>query len=183
MSNYRRALVTGGTFFFTVVTHQRRRLLTDPEARAALRTAIEETRAQHPFHIDAWVLLPDHLHAIWTLPGGDADYSKRWGLIKAKFTKQVKQKYHDPLRMNQSKQRKRESTLWQRRYWEHQIRDDADFARHVDYIHYNPVKHGLVKRVCDWPHSTFHSFVAREVYSPEWGSAVANNVDKNGFGE
>jgi len=183
MSNYRRAQVNGGTFFFTVVTHQRRPILTDPKSRTALRVAIEETRAQHPFQIDAWVQLPDHLHAIWTLPDGDADYPKRWGLIKARFTKQVKQNYHDPLRMSDSKQSKRESTVWQRRYWEHQIRDDVDFQRHVDYIHFNPVKHGLVRRVGDWPHSTFHNFVARGVHPPGWGRMVVTETGEAGFGE
>lgn len=172
MPNYRRAQANGGTYFFTVVTHQRRPILTDPEARGALRAAIEETREHHPFHIDAWVLLPDHLHTIWTLSDGDVDYPKRWGLIKATFTKRVKVNYHDPRRLNASKQRKRESTVWQRRYWEHQIRDTADYQRHVDYIHFNPVKHGLVTSVSDWPHSTFHNFVARGVYPPDWGSVV-----------
>jgi len=183
MTNYRRAQVHGGTYFFTVVTHQRRQILTSPESRAALRAAIEETRAQHPFQIDAWVLLPDHLHTIWTLPDGDADYPKRWGLIKALFTKQVKSNYHDPLRMNESKQQKREATVWQRRYWEHQIRDDADYRRHVDYIHYNPVKHGLVKSVSDWPHSTFHNFVARGVYPQGWGGVVGVEAGETRFGE
>lgn len=183
MSNYRRAQVNGGTFFFTVVTHQRRPILTNPDARrAALRAAIEETRAQYPFDIDAWVLLPDHAHTIWTLPEDDADYSKRWGLIKAKFTKQVKEDYYDPLRMNASKQHKRESTIWQRRYWEHQIRDDRDFEKHADYIHYNPVKHGLVHSVSDWPHSTFHNFVARGMYPPDWGGVI-DETDMEGFGE
>jgi len=143
MPNYRRSTTTGATYFFTVVTHRRQPILVQPESRKILRQVIEEVKQQHPFTIDAWVLLPDHLHCMWTLPEGDADYSKRWGMIKARYTKQTKPIFSCDMQLNNSKQRHRESAIWQRRFWEHQIRDETDFQRHADYIHYNPVKHGL----------------------------------------
>jgi putative transposase len=124
-------------------------------------------KSRHPFHIDALVVLPDHLHAIWTLPEGDADYPKRWALIKAAFSRHLPKDE----RRNPSRIAKDERGIWQRRYWEHLIRDDRDYARHVDYIHYNPVKHAYVTRVADWPHSTFHRHVGRGLYPPDWGGA------------
>jgi putative transposase len=172
MSNYRRAHAKGATYFFTVVTYRRRKFLTLPKNRNALRNAIAEVKRYHMFDIEAWVLLPDHLHCIWTLPEKDSDFSKRWGLIKAKFTKQIKTRLHNETWMNQSKHRHRESTIWQRRFWEHQIRDDSDFAKHMDYIHFNPVKHGYVDRVCDWPYSTFHRYVRTGVYPIAWAGSA-----------
>ena len=169
MSNYRRTRAEGGTYFFTVVTYRRRPLLTLPESRIALRSAIEEMRSQHPFTIEAWVLLPDHLHCIWRLPAGDNDYSKRWGLIKAGFTKKTKHLFQRDEWMNDSKTRHREATIWQRRFWEHQIRDEIDYQAHMDYIHFNPVKHGLVSNVNEWPYSTFHRYVREGVYGIGWG--------------
>jgi putative transposase len=171
MPNYRRARVAGGTYFFTVNTLQRLPVLTEVPVREALREAIRLTRLHNPFHIDAWVLLPDHLHCVWTLPEGDANYSVRWAKIK----RHVSQQCGDAFGMKDvsaSRTRRHESGLWQRRFWEHQIRDDADYARHVDYVHWNPVKHGLVDRACDWPHSTFHRFVRDGVYSEDWGLAA-----------
>jgi len=169
MPNYRRANVKGGTYFFTVVTYRRREILTLPESRSALRAVIKDVRHQYPFTIDAWVLLPDHLHCIWQLPAGDNDFSKRWGLIKAGFTKRTKHLFHRDDWMNRSKTRYREKTIWQRRFWEHQIRDDSDYQTHMDYIHFNPVKHGLVGKVSEWPYSTFHRYVRDGVYGIDWG--------------
>jgi putative transposase len=181
MSNYRRSRTDGGTWFFSLVAYKRRRFLVEPEARRLLRTVIEEIRSLHPFAIDGWVLLPDHLHCIWTLPEGDHDYSKRWGLIKARFSKRAKTLFHRNDWMTVSKQTHREGTLWQRRFWEHEIRDDDDYARHLDYLHYNPVKHGLVKAVADWPFSTFHREVRKGLYPLNWGG---NGIDSMGeFGE
>lgn len=149
MSHYRRANTTGATYFFTIVTFQRRSFLCDDDVRAALRYAIINVRERHSFQIDAWVLLPDHLHAIWTLPPDDADFAMRWQQIKRHVTQQCGQRLHKPQLLNDSKRKHRESTLWQRRYWEHQIRDEADYQCHMDYVHYNPVKHGLVPRAID----------------------------------
>lgn len=171
MSRYRRANTPGGTYFFTVVTYRRREILTEPESRAILREVIKEVKQRYPFTIDAWILLPDHLHSIWTLPPGDNDFPKRWGMIKAGFSKQAKPLFHRQEWMNETKTQRRESTIWQRRYWEHQIRNDDDYQRHMDYLHYNPVKHQLVKRAIDWPHSTFHRYVKKGIYAKDWSGA------------
>ena len=182
MSRYRRANTPGATWFFTVVTYRRQALLCDPELRQALRQAIEKVRVKRPFRIDAWVLLPDHLHCIWTLPPGDANYATRWGMIKRAVSMACAKEYKRPEWISHSKRRHRESTIWQRRYWEHRIRDERDFARHVDYIHYNPVKHGLCPRVIDWPWSTFHRYVGRGDYVIDWGGGD-DFTDDQMFGE
>ena len=168
MSHYRRSQTSGATYF-SVVTYRRQLILCDDLVRHALRTAIASTRATRPFAIDAWVLLPDHLHCIWTLPPGDADYATRWNLIKRRVSVMCRGAYQRGEWLTASRCKHRESTLWQRRYWEHQIRDELDFVRHVDYIHYNAVKHGHCHRVVDWPHSTFHRYVARGYYPLDWG--------------
>jgi len=165
---YRRAKTKGGTYFFTVVTHQRRKFLCQPANVSVLREAFCYAMAEHPFEIDAMVLLPDHLHCIWTLPAGDGDFSTRWRLIKSYFTRHC-----DPIchgRPSPSRQKKQERAVWQRRFWEHQIGDEGDFIQHVEYIHYNPVKHGLVKAPKDWPYSSFHRDVRRGVYAWDWGA-------------
>ena len=113
-------------------------------------------RVSHPFTIDGWVLLPDHLHCIWTLPNGDTDFSKRWAMKKRYVTKRIQDSHHHTDWMTTSKLKRKESTIWQRRFWKHQIRDAQDLSQHLDYLHYTPVKHGYVPRVCNWPHSTFH---------------------------
>jgi putative transposase len=182
MPNYRRVNAKGATYFFTVVTYRRRKFLTLPENRHALRNAIAAAQQQHAFDIKAWVLLPDHMHCIWKLPVNDADFSKRWGLIKADFTKQIKSRLHDEKWMNQSKHKHRESTIWQRRFWEHQIRDDKDFERHMHYVHFNPVKHGYVDRVCDWPFSTFHRYVRAGACPIAW-TGSASEIDDLVCGE
>jgi len=169
MSRYRRADTPGATYFFTVVTYRRRGFLCDPDVITALREAIHKVRAQYSFAIDGWVLLPDHLHAIWTLPPGDANFALRWQQIKRHVTLRCGARLHQAAWMSESKTRHRESTLWQRRYWEHRIRDETDFERHMDYLHYNPVKHGLVQQVIEWPYSSFHRHVAAGIYSSDWG--------------
>lgn len=168
MPNYRRANVKGGTYFFTVATFRRLPILTEAPVRMALREAIEKTRISHPFQIDAWVLLPDHLHCIWTLPEGDADFSMRWSKIKRHVSQQCCDTFGSK-ETSDSRSKRHESGIWQRRFWEHQIRDDNDFERHVDYVHWNPVKHGLAARASDWPYSTFHRFARNGVYSLNWG--------------
>ena len=169
MPNYRRWYVPGGTYFFTLVTFQRQPFLTEEVSRALLRQAIEKEVAKRPFEIVAWVLLPDHLHAVWTLPPTDADYSLRWQKIKEEFTKSHLAAGGREGVRNRSRRTKRERAVWQRRFWEHTVEDEDDLERCVDYVHWNPVKHGLVTRVRDWPWSTFHRFVTAGHYGLDWG--------------
>jgi len=170
MPNYRRER-EGNTFFFTVVTYGRQPLLCLEESRAALGDIIKETQARMRFEIDAWVLLPDHIHCIWTLPAGDSDYSERWGLIKAGYTKRVGKALTTKAQVeNASRLKHREQLVWQRRFWEHRIRDEKDFEAHCDYIHYNPVKHGLARSPRDWVYSTFRKYMERGIYPEDWGS-------------
>jgi putative transposase len=178
---YRRADVKGGTYFFTVNLAERKRTLLADHVDV-LRTVLKKVKARHPFDIDAVVILPDHLHTVWTLPEGDCDYPKRWMLIKAGFSRRI------PLgeRRNPSRLAKGERGIWQRRYWEHFIRDETDYRRHVDYVHWNPVKYGYVQRVVDWPHSTFHRLVARGIYPFDWGGPpyeTSNNREPYGSAE
>ena len=176
MSRYRRVNTAGASYFFTVVAYRRQPILCDASIRNALRVAILRVQASLPFLIDAWVLLPDHLHCIWTLPEDDADYSTRWSLIKREVSVSCAEDYKRSAWLTKSKTKHRESTIWQRRYWEHQIRDEHDFLRHVDYVHFNPVKHQLCKRAADWPYSTFHRFVERGDYELDW-AADMNALD------
>lgn len=168
MPNYLRAQ-EGNTYFFTVVTFKRQRILCLDKSRQLLRAAIGKIRETHPFAIEAWVLLPDHLHCIWQLQENDLDYSKRWGFIKREFTKGTNGWLNTPCQ-NASRRKHREGTVWQRRFWEHMIRDDHDLKAHCDYIHYNPVKHGLVTAPKDWPYSTFHRYVRDGKYPLDWGA-------------
>ena len=164
MSNYRRARVPGGTYFFTVnLLERRRRLLV--EHVDLLRNAFRTTHAARPFVLLAWVILPDHLHCVWRLPDGDADNANRWAQTKSGFSRRL------PATERRSVTRvsRRERGIWQRRYWEHLIRDPDDLRHHVDYIHHNPVKHRHAARAADWPHSSFDAWVERGAYSPDWG--------------
>jgi putative transposase len=171
MTDYRRWRVAGGTYFFTVVTHGRQPFLTSALARHSLRDAFRIVRQRRPFHIDAIVLLPDHLHAIWTLPPGDFDYATRWQLIKRRFTKSYLSAGGEETSQSASRESKGERGMWQRRYFEHTCDDEADLKRCADYLHVNPLKHGLVNRVIDWPWSSFHRYVRLGEYEPNWGSA------------
>nr|MBF0221249.1 transposase [Desulfobulbaceae bacterium] len=168
MMHYRRACIQGGTYFFTLVTDKRRKILCEPENIAFLRAAFQYVLERHPFVIDAAVILPDHIHAIWTLPDNDRDFSKRWRLIKSYFTRHCDTHYKNT--PSPSRLKKNEQAVWQRRFWEHMIRDEKDLSTHVEYIHYNPVKHGLVKSPVDWPHSSFHRFVANGLFGTNWGA-------------
>jgi len=169
MSDYRRWYVPGGTYFFTVVTFARRRFLTADAFRPLLREAITEVRRERPFEIVSWVLLPEHLHTVWTLPQGDEAYSIRWTQIKERFTKAYLAAGGVEGVRTRSRRRHRERAVWARRFWEHTVADEEDLAACVDYVHWNPVKHGLVSRVRDWPWSTFHRFVELGYYEPDWG--------------
>ena len=174
MTNYRRILIPGATYFFTVnLANRRKTFLIDHID--LLRDAIRYTRHRHPLDIDAMVVLPDHLHALWTLPPNDADFPLRWRLIKTWFSRHLPRDEH----RRASRIDNGERGIWQRRYWEHLIRDEVDFARHVDYIHWNPVKHGHSVRVVDWPYSTFHRFVRDGVLAEDWGW----EGDEAGLGE
>jgi putative transposase len=176
MTDYRRNFVPGGTYFFTVnLANRRSRVLT--EQIAPLRAAFAYVRDRRPFSIEATVILPDHLHAIWTLPDGDHDFATRWRLIKSAFSRALPDREF----VSASRVSKGERGIWQRRYWEHTLRDENDFARHADYIHFNPVKHGYVGGAADWPHSTFHRMVRSGVYPEDWGGD--NRTDSGNFGE
>lgn len=166
MPDYRRNYVVGGTYFFTVALANRRSNMLVEEV-AALRDSVSRARALYPFNIDAWVVLPEHLHAVWTLPDGDADFPARWTLIKRGFSARIAKGE----RRSASRIAKEERGIWQRRFWEYTIRDEADFVRHVNYVHFNPVKHGLVGNARDWPFSSFRRAVARGDYPASWGAA------------
>jgi len=175
MTNYRRNRVPGGTFFFTVVIAERNLDLLVRQIDH-LKAALLDERQRTPFFNLGLVVLPDHLHAVWRLPEGETDYSNRWRRIKAGFSRALPAGE----RVSASRAAKGERGIWQRRFWEHTVRDEEDLQRHLDYLHFNPVKHGLVSRVADWPHSTFHEYVRRGVYTPDWGGGSALNED---FGE
>jgi REP-associated tyrosine transposase len=176
VTNYRRNFIPGGNYFFTVnLVDRRSRLLT--ENLGLLRSAFRYARDRHPFTIDAVVVLPDHLHTIWSLPEGDCDFALRWRLIKSVFSRELPRGEPIP----ESRSNKGERGIWQRRYWEHTLRDERDLERHVDYIHFNPVKHGHVSQVKDWPYSSFHRMVRLGICPEDW----AGNMDENdaAFGE
>jgi putative transposase len=166
MPDYRRNRVAGGTYFFTVNLLERRSKLLVQHIDV-LRTAIKHVQKSKPFYIDAWVVLPDHMHCVWTLPMGDDDYPARWKAIKTAFSRAMPKTE----RLSIARVAKGERGIWQRRYWEHTIRNDKDYAAHVDYCHINPLKHGLVKQVKDWPYSTFHKLVKAGVYLENWAGA------------
>ena len=172
MPNYRRNRLQGGTYFFTVNLLDLKSQLLVAHINE-LRAAVRKTLQLQPFHIDAWVVLPDHLHCIWTLSVGDDDYSNRWRLIKKTFSKSIpKTEYRSVVRVKRN-----ERGIWQRRFWEHTITNDADYTAHMDYIHYNPVKHGWVRVVNEWPYSTFHSMVERGIYPSDWAGCEITTFD------
>jgi putative transposase len=175
MSNYRRAWHQGGTYFFTV--NLLARFDNDLLVRHidVLRRVVAQVQRRHPFIIHAWVVLPEHLHCVIELPEGDDDFAVRWRLIKGNFSKALPKTE----RLSAVRQKRGERGIWQRRYWEHLIRDEHDFAAHVDYVHINPVKHGWVERVVDWPYSTFHGYVARGVLPVDWAGDGSSDSLRN----
>ncbi|HNP52146.1 MAG TPA: transposase [Nitrosomonas nitrosa] len=173
MPNYRRLWCPGGTYFFTVNLLQRQGndLLT--RHIDLLRASVATARKAHPFVIHGWVVLPDHLHCVIELPPHDTDFAMRWRLIKIRFSKGLPQNEM----LNASRLRRGERGVWQRRFWEHLIRDQRDFNAHMDYMHINPVKHGLIKRVADWPHSTFHILMKKGVFPRDWAGGDENEIN------
>lgn len=166
MSTYRRCYLPGGCYFFTVVTHERWPLFKNEELVNLLRSAMRDVMSTRPFEVQAMVVLPDHLHTVWRLPDGDDDYSRRWRDIKHHVSKQI----DAPLN------HRREKSVWQRRFWEHAIHNEDDWKRHLDYVHFNPVKHGLVSCARDWPHSSFRRAVEKGWYAPDWGCEVPEAI-------
>lgn len=166
--DYRRVWHAGGTYFFTVNCLQRRDNDVLTRHIDVLRDVITKVKNTHPFIIHAWVVLPEHMHCVIELPEGDSDFATRWRLIKLLFSRSLpKDEYVSDIR-----QKRRERGIWQRRYWEHLIRDEADYQAHMDYVHINPVKHGLVANVKDWPYSTFHKLLERGVYPQNWAGGA-----------
>ncbi|MDP2920442.1 MAG: transposase [Dehalococcoidia bacterium] len=174
MPNYRRAFLKGGTFFFTVVTFERYPIFKDEPSVNLLRHCFRSVIETHPFKMDAIVILPDHLHTIWTLPDNECDFSIRWKLTKGAFSQQYTGFKAEVI--PESMLKKNEQGIWQRRFWEHAIRDQEDFNRHCDYIHYNPVKHGLVNSPAEWKHSSFKKFVEQGLYAQNWGQGMMKEL-------
>jgi putative transposase len=168
MPDYRRLFQPGGTFFFTLVTHRRRPVFRSDEARQCLREAILDVQSERPFELVAIVLLPEHLHCVWKLPNDDSDFSKRWGRIKSQFTKSWLSTGGRETVVSAARAEHHECGVWQKRFWEHGIRDEEDFIHHVNYIDYNPVKHGLVRCPHEWPHSSFMRWVEQGYYRRDW---------------
>jgi len=159
MPNYRREY-SGTEWFFTVVTSRRHHLFVDREARLCLREAVVECQDRYPFAIAGWILLPDHIHCIWRIENCDTDFSRRWSIIKRRFTEIFReQSHHQP-------------PFWQKRFWEHCVRDEQDYENHLNYIHFNPVKHGYVASPKDWKWTSFHRYVEQGYYPPDWGCRV-----------
>jgi putative transposase len=181
--NYRRLFAPGACYFFTVVTAGRAPIFATDVARKCLRHAFLKAKARWPFRVLAIVLLPDHLHTIWSLPSGDSGFSRRWAWIKRAFSQEWIQAGGLEHEVSPSKEGDRRHGVWQRRFWEHVIRNELDFERHCDYIHYNPVKHGLVRCAREWPHSSFHRFVLAGDYPQDWGCGLILPPSPNGLDE
>jgi putative transposase len=176
---YRRLFIPGGTYFFTVVTFERRPIFSDPQAVEVLRDAFRYTLARMPYPIVADVILPDHMHFLWNLPSQTSDYSTRWRMIKSHFTRNWQPV--DETRIPASRMKKGEAAIWQRRFWEHCIRDDLDLRNHVEYIHYNPVKHGLVDHPAKWKASSFLKYVRDGFYPEEWCADIQLSAIEDGI--
>jgi len=183
MPEYQRIYQPGGTYFFTLVADKWQKIFALPETRALFSTCVQHVRRYHPFTIEAFCILPDHIHMLWRLPENDADYSMRISQIKRRFSRRYTTKNGSSTPTSESRIKRRELTIWQRRFWEHLIRDKDDLHRHIDYIHYNPIKHGWVKRVRDWEDSSFHDYVKAECYELNWGDEYDIDEKRYNFGE
>jgi putative transposase len=168
MPNYRRILIKGGIYFLTLTTHQRQELFSEPKTKQLFLESLQHVKTYHPFAILAYCILPDHIHLLIKLPESDSNYSLRIGEAKKHFSKRLKadEKYNS-------------AQIWQNRFWEHYIRDDIDLSRHIDYIHYNPVKHNLVGQANEWSSSSFTDYVRKGYYDRDWGQG--ENAEKNKF--
>jgi putative transposase len=155
---YRRLRIEGGCYFFTVVTHKRRPIFSEQGNVDLLMRSLRRVQEHHPFELTAHIVLPDHLHMLWDLPDGDDRFSTRWRLIKEAFTRAYR------------KHAGSAEPVWQHRFWEHAICNQKDFADHLDYIHFNPVRHGYAKSPAEWPHSSYSAWVDRGVYERWWGT-------------
>ncbi len=165
---YRRLYVKGGTYFFTLVTYERRKIFSETNSVSLLHNALRYTNDRHPFKIVAFVIMPDHLHFIWTMPDDSSDFSIRWRLIKSHFTRNYQS--NENVSVSPSRKMKGERDIWQRRFWEHLIRDEQDLTRHIEYIHFNPVKHGLANSPAEWENSSFSEYVSQGLYPVYWGA-------------
>ena len=166
MSQYRRFYQSGGNYFFTLVTYQRRPHFANPENVKRVKAAIKKVKNKFPFTLNAIVILPDHLHCLWKLPENDNDFSTRWRLIKRYFS----------IKINTLMNNRKENEVWQNRFWEHTIRNEEDWQKHMDYIHYNPVKHGLVDSPSKWIESSFNYWVKKGIYEKTWGLREPNSI-------
>jgi len=184
MSDYRRYFVPGGTYFFTLVSYRRRPQFARPADVQRLREAVAAVQREQPFRILAAVVLPDHLHFVWTLPAGDADYSRRIGRMKVHFTRSCRTPSSSTVERSLSRRKHRESVVWQRRFWEHTIDEEGELAAFLDYIHYNPVKHRLASCPHAWPASSFSRWVALGLYEKSWGCCCqAGRASVRDFGD
>ncbi|MFN3192516.1 MAG: REP-associated tyrosine transposase [Aureliella sp.] len=176
MSDYRRYYVKGGTYFFTLVSYSRKPILTLPKSRALLRDAIASIRQRHPFDLVATVLLPDHWHMIMELPKDDSNFSTRIKLIKEAFSKLWRKNGFEEADVSEAQRHRGEAGIWQPRFWEHCVRDEKELESCVDYIHFNPVKHKLVKNVVNWEWSSFHRYLKAGHYEPGWGNTLPTTI-------
>ena len=172
---YRRDYTEGATYFFTGVVFRRAPLFGDPVRIAQLRAVFQAEMARRRFYIDAIVILPDHFHAVWTLPPRDSKYSIRWRNIKSALTRKIEAGQRPAV--SDRRRRKKEQAIWQPCFWEHRIRDEKDYAHHIDYIHYNPVKHGMVSSPADWPYSSIHRYIRQGILTADWGRGVIEFPD------
>lgn len=177
MATYRRFSQPAGTWFFTLVTERRARVLTRPAALHAMARAFLEVRSRYPFELLAWTALPDHVHVLVRLPERDSAYACRISIFKRLVSQRL---VPHRLQVRASMSERRESGFWQRRSWEHLIRNEADLHRHLDYIHYNPVKHGLAPTAAAWPHSSFPHYVMEGVLPPDWAAPETGSGDSYG---
>ncbi|MCP3878296.1 MAG: transposase [Sulfitobacter sp.] len=183
MPRYRRQNAQGSTWFFTIVTYKRRAFLCGDEVCTALRCSIKKVQTKYPFKIEAWVLLPDHFHCIWTLPDQDSNFQLRISLMKRYVTQSCAGFLHQESLNTPSRRKRKESTIWQRRFWEHQIQSEKDLKTHMDYIHYNPVKHELCQSPIEWPYSTIHRLTKEGVYPENWASDPNTTSELRNYGE
>jgi len=183
MPNYRRVKIAGGTYFFTLVTNQRNNIFLLDKTVDLFLEALNHVKNLHPFNLVAYCILPDHIHLLWDLPDGDDNFSLRISEIKKRFSKHFIAEYGNQNSISTTQRKRGETGIWQRRFWEHYIRDEEDLNRHIDYIHYNPVKHGLVNRAYDWHSSSFSEYIMKGYYGDDWGVVENSEKDFHTFGE